>query len=567
MAQGIFFELGIVIALAALASIFMKLIRQPLIIGYILTGIIAGPLFLNLAQSDTFIAFSQIGIALLLFIVGLNLNFKTLKQVGAVSLLTAIGQVLFTFIISYAISALLGFSPMNSLYIGIALTFSSTIIAVKILSDRHDMESLHGKITVGFLLVQDFVAIIILMFLSPTFESSSFTSLAVFTLIKVVGIIIALLLVSNYLLPRVLHFAAKSQELLFLFGVSWVLALSAALGRIGFSMEIGALFAGISLASSPFHLEIGSKLKPLRDFFIILFFVSLGSKMIFAAGSNTLLKIISLSAIVLVAKPLIIMFIMGIMGFRKRIGFMTGLAIAQVSEFSLILLLLGMGLGHLSQETVSIVTVVSLITIAGSTYMVMYSEKLYSIFSRQLGIFEKKSLRESESMKRENFKIILFGYNRIGYSLVKSFKKLKKKFLIVDYNPEIISLLEKEMVPYKYGDASDAELLDEMSMHKVELVISTIPQLETNLLLIRKIRNAGSRTIVIMTSHQIDEAFKLYRAGADYVIMPHFLGGEHASALIEKFGTDISKFIREKIRHLHELSHRKSFGHEHPTHH
>jgi len=562
---GIFFELGIIIALAAVSSVFMKLIRQPLIIGYIAAGIIAGPLFLNLAQSDAFIAFSQIGIALLLFIVGLNLDFKTLKQVGAVSLLTGIGQVLFTFIISYAVSNLLGFSAISSLYISIALTFSSTIIAVKLLSDRHDMDSLHGKITVGFLLVQDFIAIIILMFLSPTFKSGSFIGLAAFALIKVIGIVIALLAISNYLLPRILNFAARSQELLFLFGISWMLALSVALSRLGFSIETGALFAGISLASSPFHLEIGSKLKPLRDFFVILFFASLGAQMIFTHGSGALLKIIALSLVVLVAKPLIIMLIMGVMGFRKRIGFMTGLATAQVSEFSLILVLLGMSLGHLGQETVSIVTVATLITIAGSTYMTMYSDRLYAFFSKQLSIFERKKLM-SEGFRGEKFKIILFGYNRIGYSLVKSFKKLKKKFLIVDYNPEVISLLEKEKVPYKYGDASDAELLGELDMNSVELVISTIPQLETNLLLIRRIRNASSKTIVIMTSHQIDEAFRLYHAGADYVIMPHFLGGEHASALIEKFGTNISKFIREKIRHIHELSNRKGCGHEHPVH-
>ncbi|MBI2656273.1 cation:proton antiporter [Candidatus Woesearchaeota archaeon] len=567
MVQSIFFELGIVIAIATLISAIVKFIKQPLIIGYIITGVIIGPVALDLAHSsDTLVAFSQLGVALLLFIVGLNLNFKTLKEVGFVSLAIAIGQVLFTFVIGYVISTLLGFSGTSSLYISTALTFSSTIIIVKLLSDKHDLDSLYGKIAVGILLVQDFIAVLILMLLSSELKSELIGGMIAFTLAKVVGIIIALLLVSSYVLPRILNFVAKSQELLFLFGISWLFALSIALNKIGFSIEIGALFAGISLASSPFHFEIGSRLRPLRDFFIILFFISLGSQMIFKAA-NVIIAIAVFSAFVLVSKPLIVMFIMGMMGYKKRVGFSTGIATAQISEFSLILLFLGMNLGHLSQEIVSSVTVVGMITMAGSTYMIMHSDRLYRSLSRHLSIFEIRKLKTGyDNTKHDNFKIVLFGYNRIGYSLLKSFKKLKKKFLIVDYNPEIINMLERQSVPYRYGDASDSELLEELDFHNVELAISTIPSLDTNLLLIEKIRVINKKTIVVMTSHQIDEAFRLYEAGADYVILPHFLGGEHASALIEKFGTNIAKFVKEKIRHIQELNHRKGFGHEHPQH-
>lgn len=566
MVQNIFFELSIVVAIAAIISIFMIMIRQPLMIGYIITGIIAGPLVLDIVHtSDTMAAFSQMGIAFLLFIVGLNLNFNTLREVGMVSLITGIGQVVFTFVVGYSVSALLGFSSTSALYISIALTFSSTIIIVKLLSDRHDLDSLYGKISIGILLVQDFIVIFILMFLSSALRNEPLASMVALTIIKVVGIAIVLVFISRYVLPGILHFVAKSQELLFLFGVSLVFVFAVLLTKIGFTIEIGALIAGISLASSPFHFEIGSKLRPLRDFFIMLFFVSLGSQLVFTASSDVLLTVLLLSLFILIGKPVIVMFIMGIMGYAKRIGFLTGLTLAQISEFSLILLVLGMGLGHISQEVVSIVTVASLITIAGSTYMIMYSDALYRAFSKYLGIFEIRNLKTRfRSARQDNFKIILFGYNRTGYSFVKSFKKLKKKFIVVDYNPEVISLLAKGGLPYKYGDASDSELLEELALHKAEMVVSTAPQLETNLLLIGKIRAANKKAIVVMTSHHIDEAFRLYEAGADYVILPHFLGGEYASAMIEKFGTNIDKFVKEKIRHIEELRHRKRIGHEHP---
>src|SRR3989338_10283244 len=457
MVQNIFFELSIVVAAATLVSIFMKIIKQPLIIGYIITGIVLGPFALNLVQpSDTLVTFSEIGIAFLLFIVGLNLNFKTLKDVGVIALITGIAQVAITFIVVYFISKFLEFPSISSFYIAAALTFSSTIIVVKLLLDKHDLDTLYGKIAIGLLLVQDFIIIVLLLFLSPSVGMQTFSSLALSTIIKMAVAIALVMLVTNYFVPKVLEFTAKSQELLFLFGISWVLLLASSLSRLGFSVEMGALFAGISLASSPFSLEIGNKLKPLRDFFIILFFISLGSQMVFILDSGTLLKIIVLSLVVLILKPIIVMSVIGLMGYKKRIGFLTGISLAQVSEFSFILIILAVNLGQISQETASLVTLVGLITIAGSSYLILNNYSLYQKFSGYISVFERKNLNGAmEKAKYQDFKIVLFGYNRIGFSLLKSFKKLRKKFLIVDYNPETIKMLNSHGICCKYGDASD----------------------------------------------------------------------------------------------------------------
>lgn len=567
MVQNIFFELSIVVAIATLLSIFMRIIKQPLIIGYIITGIVLGPFALNVVQpSDTLVAFSEIGIAFLLFIVGLNLNFKTLKDVGITALIAGISQVVVTFISVYFISKFLGFSGTSALYIGGALTISSTIIVVKLLLDKHDMETLYGKMAVALLLVQDFIVILALLLLSSSFDVQSVSTAAFSTLAKMVGAIAVIIFISNHFVPKILEFSAKSQELLFLFGISWVLLLASALSKLGFSIEMGALFAGISLASSPFSLELGNKLKPLRDFFIILFFILLGSQMVFALDSGIIIQILLLSLAVLLLKPIILMSIIGLMGYKKRIGFLTGISLAQVSEFSFILIILGMTMGHISQETASMVTLVGLITIAGSTYMIMNNYRIYKIFSPYLSMFERKKSVDGGGISKTNFKIVLFGYNRIGFSLLKSFKKLNKKFMVVDYNPEVIELLASHNIPCKYGDASDPELLQEIGFEETELVISTIPQVDVNILLAEKIRSANKKTVVVMTSHSIDDSFTLYEAGVDYVIMPHFLGGEHASALIERFGVDINKFLKEKLKHIEELNQRRNFGHEHPTH-
>ena len=406
MAQQIFFELSVVIAIATFVSIIMKLIRQPLIIGHIITGIILGPFALNLVQSnDTLVAFSQIGIAFLLFIVGLNLNFRTLKDVGKLALVIGLCQVAVTFVIGYVIAVFLGFSNTSALYLSTALTFSSTIIVVKLLADKHEIDSLHGKIAIGLLLIQDFIVILILMFHSSLLNNGNFQALVISTLLKVVIAILIVFFMSIYVMPKILLYVAKSQELLFLFGISWVLTFAVVLNKLGFSIEMGALFAGISLASSPFNLEISSKLKPIRDFFIILFFIFLGAQMLFTITSDILVKIIALSVFVLIGKPLIVMMIMGILGYRKRVGFLTGLSMAQISEFSFILAVLGASYGQLSQETMSIITFVGLISIAGSTYLIMNSGKLYDKFSKYLSVFEKPVIRNpDEQGKKENLK-------------------------------------------------------------------------------------------------------------------------------------------------------------------
>ncbi len=561
----IFIELSILIGITVLIAGIMRLLKQPLIIGYILTGIIVSPYFLNIVRStETMAVFSQIGVALLLFIVGLSLSPKVIREVGKVSVVTGIGQIIFTSLIGFFISRLLGFSVIVSVYIAIALTFSSTIIIMKLLSDKKDLEKLYGKISIGFLLVQDIFVIVLLLVISSFSGKLTMTSLTIGTVLGGLLLIVVLILISIYILPSLSKFFAKSQEFLFLFSIGWGLCLAALFYHIGFSMEIGALIAGVALSMSPYHYEISSKMRPLRDFFIILFFILLGSQMVFGNISQFIIPAIIFSVFILIGNPLIVMTLMGLLGYNKKTGFQAGLTVAQISEFSLILVALGVKVGHLSIEILSLVTIVGLITIAGSTYLISYSDKIYPYLSKYLSIFEREKLRKDAKDKFKAYDIILFGCNRVGYDFLKIFKKMKKKFLVIDYDPELISELTKKKINCRYGDIDDTEFLDELNLNEVKMAVSTIPSFETSLLLINKIKQINKKAIMIVISHDIEETETLYDAGATYVITPHFLGAHHASMMINKHRLNFNKFLKEKKKHLKQLKTKKRLGHKHP---
>jgi len=561
-----FIQFGIIILVVLGVSVIMRLLKQPLIIGYILSGILVGPFVFNLVQeSETLNIFSEMGIAFLLFIVGLHLSPKVIKEVGSVAFITGLGQIIFTATIGYFIGILLGFPVLTSIYIAIALTFSSTIIILKIISDKGALDKLYGKISVGFLLVQDFVAILVLIVISSIGHggSSGVGELFLMTLLKGMGIMAILGPISYFLLPKLEKFLSKSQEFLFLFSIVWGFGLSILFLYAGFSIEVGALIAGILLSFAPYSYEMSSKLKPLRDFFLISFFIILGSQMIFTNINSLILPIIIFSLLVIIGNPFIVIFLMGRMKYSKKTSFMAGLTVAQIGEFSLIFVALGVKVGHVSQEILSFITLISLFTIFGCTYLIMYSEYLYKKSRIFLNIFERKNIREKEIPKKD-YDYILLGYNRIGFSIIRAFSKITKKFLVVDYNPKVINDLKKFGINAIYGDVDDSEFLEEIGIHKASVIVSTIPEKETNQLILDVLRRNKSKPITILTGRQIEDAIELYEAGANYVILPHFLGGEYTAKLIKNAKDNKEEYKKEKRKEMEILKERIIRGHEHP---
>ena len=456
----------------------------------------------------------------------------------------------------------MGYSIISSIYIAIALTFSSTIIVMKFLSDSGDGETLYGRISVGILLVQDVAVMLILAVISSLSTKASGSSLSLQGLAIICGILALLVPLSIYVLPRLMKLVAKSQEYLLLFSLGWCLLLAVSFHALKFSMEIGALLAGITLSLSSYRHEIISKVKPLRDFFIFLFFVSLGSQMELASISGNIKPILILSAFVLIGKPLVVYVIMNVQGYTKKSSLMAGLAISQISEFSLILLAMGAKLGHISTDTLSIVTAVTLVSIAGSAYLMTYSDRIFSLVHKILpNLGKRREAKISKHEKTDNSEIVVFGYDKIGFSLLRLFKKLGKKYLVIDYNPDVIKYLESIRAHCMYGDAEDTTLLSELCLSKRKMVVSTIPVYETNQIILKAVREYSDKTIVILVSNSIEDSLKLYDQGANYVIIPRYLGGEHVSNLIEKNEYNLEKFAKDRLAHIEHLGDRNSIKH------
>ncbi len=564
MTLDVFGQIGLLIGVATAVSLLMRLLRQPLIIGHIITGFLVGQFALGLFNNlETLELFSQLGLSFLLFSVGLTLNPKMLKDFGLASTISGFAQVLLTGGVGVYISMLLGYDWVTSLYIGIALSFSSTVIVLKLLSDKGDLDKLYVKLSIGSLLLQDLIAIVLLFVIPFITGSQGNAGELVRTLALGIVFAIGVFLFSHYVIRHLHTYLTRSQELLFLFATAWGIGISSLFSSIGFSLEGGALIAGVALASLPSRHEIGARLAPLRDFFIVAFFILLGTRMVVSDFSEILIPAIILSLFVLIGNPLIQLIVMGFLGYRKKTSFQTGMMAAQISEFSLILVALGVTLGQITPSVLSTVTLVGIITIFISSYLILYSDTLYRYAAPFLGIFERKKIKE-RALKTKEYSVILIGAGRIGSDFITFFQKEKTNFVVIEHDPDAIERLVHENIPHEYGDAGDPDLLDEFKINKAELVVSTIPDLETNLIILSCAKRNGANPTVMVVSHRVTGALELYKAGADYVVLPHFLGGTYATSLIRRFTKSAIELQSIRDEHIAQLKARIGHGEDHP---
>ena len=531
-------ELAIVVFIAAVLGIVAKFLRQPTILAYLAAGAVIGYFgFFNFDDREIFQIFSDLGIMFLLFLVGLEINYTSLRLVGKTSLIVGLGQILFTSVIGFVLATLFGLAPLAAGYIAVALTFSSTIIVIQLLSSKKALNSLYGKISIGLLLVQDFVAILLLVVLAGIEVGGALVPIdIVWAVVKGVLLFFLIMFLGRRFFPWLFHKIAHSQELLFISSLAWLFFLVAAVERIGFSVEIGGFLAGLALANSSEHFEISSRMRSLRDFFIVMFFAILGSSVLLSNFTGLLIPIIALSLFVLIGNPLIVIAIMGFLGYTKRTSFLTGLTVAQISEFSLIIAALGFRLGHITDETVAIITAVGVITITVSTYFIMHADKLFKLFAPYLTVFERKHLRHKDMLVDDLSKpIILIGCHRTGEGILAHIPK--KDLLIIDFDPDVIERFKKRGYNCLFGDISDFEIFEQVAFGSARLVISTSPRFEDNLALIKEVRylagKAGNRTLrIVVRAENEQEARILYDAKADYVLMPQFISGHYLSQVL-----------------------------------
>ncbi len=536
MFESAFAEVAALLLAAALMGALALWLRQPLIIAFILVGILEGPAVLGwVTAADQIDLLAKIGIALLLFVVGLKLDLRLVRTLGPLAVVTGLGQMMFSSVVGYLAARGFGLQSVAALYVAAALAFSSTIIVVKLLSDKREIDALHGRTAVGVLIVQDIVVIAVLLTLTAFDAGSEATgprggTAAVFA--KAAALLAALGIAMRYVLPALLHRLAASQELLVLFGIAWAVALAAGAEAMDFSKEVGAFLAGVSLGSTPYREALSARLVSLRDFLLLFFFIDLGAGLDLGLLGAQAGAAVVLSLLVLLGKPLIIMLILGALGYRSRTGFLTGLSLAQISEFSLILAALGFGLGHIDAETTSVITLVAVITIALSTYLTLYAHPLYERVGRWLTMFERQMPHPEETAHETGASqtpdVILFGLGRYGGEIARRLRDRGWDLLGVDFDPYVVASGRKEGLKIRYGDAHDPELLAHLPLQRAKWIVSTAPEREVNLALLSALRLHGYQGKVALRAHDAADGEVLEGAGADLVLAPLQDGAKEA---------------------------------------
>jgi Kef-type K+ transport system membrane component KefB len=548
--HGVFGEFALLLLMSAAAGGVSLWLRQPVLIAYIVIGIVAGPAVLGVVTAhDQIDLLAQVGVAVLLFVVGLKLDLQHIRHIGPVALATGLGQLTFTIVIGFLLILAMGKGWVEALYVAVALTFSSTIIIVKLLSDKREIDSLHGRIAVGFLIVQDLAVVIAMMVMSALRSDGgegSLLALAGSLTLRMGVAAVGLYLLMRYILPKVVDRMAQSQELLLIFAIAWGTGLAALGEWAGFSKEAGAFLAGFSLASTHYRDAINARLTGIRDFLLLFFFIDLGAKLDFSTLGGEVWPAVVLSLFVLIGNPLIVMAIMGYMGYRKRTGFLCGLTVAQISEFSIIFVAMGISLGHIDNGALGLTTLVGLITIAASTYMILYSHPLYDRLGPWLGLFERKRpYRElAVATERHDLReadVIVFGLGRYGSRLALGLKEAGLKVLGVEFDPEVARALRRQGLPVRYGDGIASEFLESLPLKDTRWVVSTLPDMASNRDLLRGLHELHYTGEIAVVARDELDGVALKRLGAPTVLYPMRNAVDYAvetlTAIIRNNGT------------------------------
>ncbi len=537
LSGGPFAEIAALLALAAAVGFIALQLRQPLIVAFIFVGLLAGPSALGWVSAHGEIdLLAQIGVAVLLFVVGLKLDLALVRHLGPVALATGIGQLAFTIVFGFLLALALDMDWVKALYVAVALTFSSTIIIVKLLSDKREIDSLHGRIAVGFLIVQDIAVVIAMMVVgSWTVGAAPWTTAAVIAA-KLAGALAVIGLLMRYVLPPLLAKLARSQELLLLFGISWGVLLAAAGEFFGFSREVGAFLAGFSLASTQYREALSTRLTTVRDFLLLFFFIDLGAKLDLGTLGAELPAALVFSAFVLIGNPLIVMIIMGAMGYRKRTGFLAGLTVAQISEFSIVFVAMGIALGHVAADALGLVTLVGLVTITTSTYMILYSEPLYRRLEPWLGVFERahpvREMQSGPDAADAAPDVVIFGLGRYGSRVIDDLHERGVRVTGIDFDPEVVRALRARGIDARFGDAEDLHLLEALPLSRIRWIVSTLPQPQINAALLQTLSALGYAGATAVTVHRDEDARELAAAGASHVLHPYRDAADFAAALV-----------------------------------
>ena len=542
-------QFGILLIITVGISFLMKKLKQPLILGYVLGGV-AFAFFLgryNLGSAEI-ATWSELGITFLLFLMGLELDLKSLRYLGKDILLVIIPQTIFFFGASFFVSYLFGFSTVESIYLAILFSFSSTLLGAKWLEDKKETSSLHGKIILAILIVQDLLAIIALTALTVFKESSN--SLVWTIPLKGLFLLLLAFLLARYFLNQPLRFASKYPELLFIFSLGLCFFFVVIAPLLGYSATIGAFIAGVTLANTIYKTDLASRVRPLIIFFNMLFFISLGLQIALPQGGKEWFFIIALTVLTFAVKPLVIYLTLVYRGYDARTSFLSGLSLAQVSEFGMIIAAAGVMSGAITPNIASLAVILVLVTMIISSYFLKYDHQLFRICEGMLRKFRFTAPKHLPIIAPQNYNILLFGYHEFGEGLFNKLKQLGKSIVVVENDPENIEMLKRDKTPYIYSSIHNPDLFEHLDLKKVELAVSSHQDLDANKIILQKMKKSNPKSAVIVRARNLRESLDLYKHKADYVLCPTYVNDQHVSVLMEDYTTDVSKVIAKKVEDL-----------------
>ena len=545
MHSNILLDIALCIITATVFAFVAKWLRQPLLLGYVLAGVVIGhtQVFGWIAGPEEIETVSELGLILLLFMIGLEIDLKKLRKSGAGVIAAGIGQFVICAALGLAFAPLLGFrfgpGSFAPVYLGVAVALSSTMIVVKLLYDKFELDTLPGRITLSILVFQDIWAILFLA-LQPNLQEPSPLALLV-SLAKGAGLVAFAMLMSRYLLPLLFRSIAKLPELMLIGALAWCFTVSILAAWLGLSREMGALIAGVSISTFPYSLDVIAKVISLRDFFITLFFVTLGAK-VPRPSLDVVLLALAGSGFLIVSRFLSVTPILYLLKYGNRASFLPALNLAQVSEFSLVIAALGVGLGHIEQRLLSVILFMLVITSVLSTYWILYSHSIFLVLNPWMKRLGMRDLDDGtpEDAETPSKPIVFLGFARTASSLLHELlahdDALADQIAVVDFNPQVKKELDRREILAIYGDIGHADTLHHAGVHHAKILICTVPDSllkgTSNERLLRQLNKMAPEASVLVTSEVLSQAREFYQEGASFVLIPRLMGARELRDIV-----------------------------------
>lgn len=537
-----------VLTAAALAILFHKT-NQPTVIAYLATGLILGPVAFNLVQENQLTSLmSELGLAFLLFFIGLEMEIDDLKDISKPIVKISLAHMALMAFTGYLIGFLLNFSLVESIFIGGAIMFSSTAVVVKLLSDKDQLSTLPGKLDIGILLMQDLVVILLLTFIKLNLSDPT----AIFTgIAKLLFMIVFIGPVAIYASRKILNNwfkgIANNQTIFFIHGLTWLFIFINISQALDVSIEIGAFLAGLSIAQIPYSHELKERVRPLTDFFMALFFINIGLQLDAGNLGNYLNEAIIASLIIIPVK-FFGMFVLADRDFTPETSFKSSINMVQVSEFTLVLGAVGVSQGIISDGLLGFLSLVTVITIAASTYLINFRHPIYKKIDFILEHIGSEEGIEYEVRKLENHAVVI-GYDSMSRNAIKTLEDHFDDIVIVDNNPENVEELSELKHNYIYGDFKHEEIRHAAKIEEADFILSVAPDLEANKKAVKDSRNA---TVFVKALNQ-NEAGELYDLGAHYVILKNYLTGGKMSEYIQSYLDNKRVFKEETSDYMNSI--------------